>query len=111
MFALSDEETELTTGNGKLTVRAPYAFTIVDVRASLTTASSSGAVTVDVNDGGTTIFSTPLTIAQGATTSVGGTPHVVSDAAIADDAVIRFDIDGAGVDAAGLKVTLYVVRT
>lgn len=111
-FALSDETTALTTGNGKLTVRAPFAFTITAVRASLTTASSTGAVTIDVNDGTTTIFSTPLTIDQGELTSTtAAAAAVISDNAIADDASIRFDIDGAGVGAAGLKVTLYVIRT
>lgn len=104
-IALSDETTALTTGEGKARFRAPYAFTVTEVRASLTTASSSGTPTVDINEGGSTILSTKLTIDASETTSTtAATPPVLSDTAIADDAELRFDIDTAGTDAAGLKV-------
>src|SRR3546814_18818128 len=74
---------------------------------SLTTASSSGAVTVDINEAGSTILSTKLTIDQGEKTSTtAATPAVISDASLGDDAEITIDVDGAGTDAAGLKVTL-----
>lgn len=108
MFALSDETTALTGGT-KLTVRAPFAFTLNDIRGSLTTTSSSGDVVVDVNEGGGSLLSTKLTIDQGDTTSEDATnPPVISDPDIADDAVLTFDIDSAGTSAAGLKVTLFV---
>jgi hypothetical protein len=110
--ACSDETTTLTTGNGKATFRLPHAMTLTAVRASLTTASSSGVVTIDINEGGTTVLSTALTIDQGEKTSItAATPAVISDAALADDAEIRIDIDGAGATAAGLKVWLIGTRT
>lgn len=112
-YAISDETTALTTGTAKLTVRAPFAFTLTGVRASLATASSSGVVTVDINEGDTptSVLSTKLTIDASERTSVtAATAAVISDSAIADDAAITFDIDTAGTDAAGLKVKLYVVR-
>lgn len=112
IIAASDETTALTTGNGKATFRMPFAMTLTSVKASLTTASSSGAPSIDVNDGGTTIFSTPLTIDQDETTSATATtPAVLSDTALAADAEIRIDIDTAGTGAAGLKVYLIGTRT
>lgn len=110
-YALSDETTAITSGSAKITVRAPYTFTIDGVRASLTTASSSGAVVVDINKNGSTVLSTKLTIDQGERTSVSAaTAAVISDAAVADDDELTFDIDTAGVSATGLKVTLLTRR-
>ncbi len=109
--ALSDETTALTTGTAKLTIRAPFAFTLTGVRATLKTSSSSGIPTVDINEGGTTVLSTKLTIDQGELTSTtAATAAVISDSAIADDAEITFDIDVAGTGAAGLKVWLLGTR-
>lgn len=106
-FAVSDETTTITTGTGVLTFRMPYAFKLLAVRASLTTASDTGAVTVDINEGGSSVLSTKLTIDQDDKTSTtAGAPAVISDAALADDAEITIDIDGAGANATGLKVYL-----
>lgn len=105
--ALSDETTAITTGTAKVTIRAPYAFALTAVRASLTTASSSGTPTVDINESGTTVLSTKLTIdVSEKTSTTAAVPAVISDAAIADDAEITFDIDSSGTDAAGMKVFL-----
>lgn len=110
-FALGDETTAITTGTAKLTWRAPFAFTIKDVRASLGTVSSSGLPTVNIKESGTTIFSTKLTIdASEKTSTTAATPYVLSDTSIADDAEITFDIDVAGTGAAGLKVKIYYTR-
>lgn len=112
-FALSDEATAITTGTAKLTVRPwAYAFTVTAVRASLATASSSGLPTVDINEGGTTILSTKLTIdANERTSTTAATAAVISDASIAADAEITFDIDVAGTGAKGLKVYITGRRT
>jgi hypothetical protein len=107
IIAASDQTTALTTGTAKETIRMPYAFTLTGVRASLITASSSGVVTVDINEGGTSILSTKLSIDSGEKTSTtAATAAVISDSSLADDAEITIDIDTAGTDAAGLKVTL-----
>jgi hypothetical protein len=110
-FALSDETTAITTGTAKVTWRAPHAMTITDVRASLSTASSSGDPTVDINDSGTTILSTKLSIdANEKTSTTAASAAVISDTAIADDAEVTFDIDTAGTGAKGLKVKIYYTR-
>lgn len=109
--ALGDETTAITTGTAKTTFRMPCAVTLTEVRASLTTASSSGIPTFDINEGGTTILSTKLTIDANETTSTtAATAAVISDAALADDAEITFDVDVEGTGAAGAKITLIGYR-
>lgn len=107
VIAVSDETTPITTGATKLTFRMPYALTLTEVRASLTTASSSGTPTIDINEGGSSILSTVITIDVGEKTSTtAATPPVISDTALANDAEITIDIDVAGTGATGLKVYL-----
>jgi len=79
--AASDESTALTTGTGKVAFRMPYAMTLSAVRCSLTTAQTSGSIfTVDINEGGTTILSTKLTIDNTEKTSTtAATAAVISD--------------------------------
>ncbi len=111
IFALSDETTAITTGT-KLTVRMPFAMTLTSVRASLTTASSSGNPAVNIKEAGTSIFSTTLTIDSGEKTSTtAATAAVLSDTSLADDAEMTFIVDTAGTGAAGLKVALIGTRT
>jgi hypothetical protein len=112
-LAASDETTALTTGTGKVTFRMPFAMTLTAVRASLTTAQASGTIfTVDINESGTTILSTKLTIDNTEKTSTtAATPAVISDTALADDAEITIDIDQIGNGTAtGLKITLIGTR-
>jgi len=111
--AASDETTALTTGTGKVTFRVPSAFTLTGVRASLTTAQSSGSIfTVDINQNGSSVLSTKLTIDNTEKTSVtAATPAVISTSAITDDAEITIDIDQIGNGTAkGLKITLIGAR-
>ena len=104
-FAVSDEETALTTGDGKISLRMPFAMTLSSVRAGLRTASSSGTVTVNIRVGGSDIFSTALTIdANEKTSATAAVPAVLSTTAVADDAEVLVDIDGAGTGAVGLKI-------
>jgi hypothetical protein len=112
-LAASDETTALTAGTAKVTFRMPYAMTVTEVRASLTTAQASGSIfTVDINEGGATILSTKLTIDNTETTSTtAATPAVISDTALADDAEITIDIDQIGDGTAtGLKITIIGTR-
>lgn len=113
VIAASDESTALSTGTGKVTFRMPYAMTLTEVRASLTTAQSSGSTfTVDINESGASILSTKLTIDNTEKTSTtAATPAVISDADLADDAEITVDIDQIGNGTAkGLKITLIGVK-
>lgn len=107
--AASDEITSLTTGTAKITFRVPQAMTLTAVRASLTVSQYSGNIlTVDINNNGSSILSTKITIdnmEETSTTAV--TPPVISSTSLGDDSEITIDIDQIGDGTAkGLKVTL-----
>jgi hypothetical protein len=126
-IAISDETTSITTGTAKVTMRAPFNMVLTSIpRASLSTASSSGDPTIDIDVNGTTILSTKLSIDANEKTSVtaagtavratashtgwtgtGSTPNYQ----ISDDAEITFDIDTAGTGAKGLKVYLFYEKS
>jgi hypothetical protein len=114
VIACSDETTNLTTGNAKVTFRAPFAFTVHKIpRASLSTASSSGNPTCDINVGGSSILgANKLSIdANEKTSTTAATATTVATSSVSDDAEITIDIDTAGTGAKGLKVYLYYRRT
>lgn len=108
--AVTDDFSNLTAGTAKISFRMPYAMTLNMVRGSLVTAATGGTlVTVDVNEGGTTVLSTKLTFdASELTTTTAATNMVISDSALADDALITIDIDAVGntTPGNGLKISL-----
>ncbi|HZX51476.1 MAG TPA: DUF2793 domain-containing protein [Pseudomonas sp.] len=109
IVACSNETTPLTAGVAKTTFRMPYAMTVTAVYAELTTAQSSGSIfTVDINESGSSILSTKLTIDNTETDSATAvTPAVISDTSLAARARITVDIDQIGDGTAkGLKVTI-----
>ena len=102
--------TAVATNTAVVAWRTPYAITVTAVETWLEEASSSGSVTVDVNEGagaGTTILSTKPSIQATELTSADGTAAVVSDTALASGARITFDIDAAGTDAHGLWCRIF----
>jgi hypothetical protein len=112
-LAASDETTALTTGTAKVTFRIPHAMTLTGVRASLTTAQASGSIfTVDINQSGSSVLGTKLTIDNTEKTSVtAATPATITTSALTDDSEITIDIDQIGNGTAtGLKITLIGVR-
>jgi hypothetical protein len=107
--AVSDENTPLTLGTGKLTFRMPYAMSLTAVRASVKTAPTGATLVVDINQNGSTILGTKLSIDSGEKTSVtAATPATITVPVLADDSEMSIDIDqiGATVAGTGLKVTL-----
>lgn len=105
-IACSDLATILTPVllAGYFRVSAP--FVLLGLRASLSVASTAGALTIDVNKNGVSIVPvTKITIAALSKTSVGSPLAVITDAAMTDDAEITIDIDAAGANAKGLIVT------
>ena len=115
IVAASDETTDLTTGTAKVTFRfPPYACTLIEVGANVITAPVGSTITVDVNEGGTTVLSTKITIdASEKTSETAATPPVISDSSIATDAEMTIDIDQIGSSTAGkgLKVWFRYRRT
>jgi len=109
-LACSDLTTAITTGTSKGYFRMPYAMTVTDVRVSLIDAGTVTGVTIDINEGGTSILSTKLTTdATEETSETATTAAVISDTALADDAKITIDFDA--VPTAGLGVIVTIIGT
>lgn len=108
IVAVGDETTALVTGDAKITFHAPMDFTLEDIIGGLSTVSSSGAITVDINKAGSTIFATKLTIDASEETSLTAAAYnFVSSAArvtFAKGDKVVVDLDGAGTGAKGLKL-------
>ena len=109
----SDETTALTTGDGKVTFRAPSGINVDEIRASLTTSDSTYDIVVSIDVNGS-LFSEGLTVDAGSKTSVGSaSPYTLpSPPQISDDDEISINIDAApaGNTATGLKVTIIGTR-
>ena len=113
VIACSDETSNLTVGTDKVIFRSPYAFTLTGVRASVNTAPTGSTLIVDINEAGTTVLSTKLSIdASEKTSATAATPAAISDSAIANNAEITIDIDqiGSTIAGKGLKVVLTGTR-
>ncbi len=110
-IAYSDETTNITTGTAKVRFRMPFAMTNVTVRGSLSTAASTGTHTVDINENGTSILSTRITILATQKTSTTATVQpVVSDPNLANDAEVTVDVDVSATGARGGKVYISGIR-
>jgi hypothetical protein len=109
-IAASDEATAITTGTAKVTFRMPFAMTVTEVRASVNTAPTGSTIVIDINEAGTTILSTKLSIdASEKTSTAAATPAVISDASLADDAEITIDFDQVGSTIAGKGVKVWLI--
>lgn len=113
VIACSDEATDIAIGTAKVTFRMPYAMTVDEVRANVNTAPTGSTIIVDINEDGSTILSTKLSIdATEKTSTTATTAPVISDTALADDAEITIDIDqvGSTIAGKGLKVVIKGTR-
>lgn len=112
-FQIGDETTDITTGTAKLTIRFPFAVHIVGFSATVADPSSSGVVTIDVNEGTSpvSLISTKITIdATEYSSATAAAPYVLADADVAAGAPITVDVDAAGTDAKGLKLWVFANR-
>lgn len=103
---ITDEATTVTTGTSKRTIYVPYNMTLTAAFIGVSTKSSSGPVTVDVNKNGTTIFSANPSIDANEDTSATGTAAVLSVTSLSQYDKLTFDVDAAGTGAKGLQVLL-----
>lgn len=108
-FVLKGADTDLATDTsigGDFRIPGNRAITIKKVGAYVDTAGTTGVTTIDINEGGTSILSTKITIDSGEKSSqTAATAPVISDASIAADAILTFDIDSISTTAPkGLKV-------
>lgn len=103
--ALSDMTTNLTTGTAVAVWFAPEDGELLNAYIGLHDPSSSGAVTVDMNDSGGSVFTTLPSIDATEATSLTGTNAVLDGTvAFVRGDKFTFDIDAAGTDAKGLQI-------
>ena len=111
-FALSDEETALTTDNG-IILDMPHDLTITRVYASLRTAGTTSATVVEVLDGVTAVLDSSLSITAATTnaeTSLFNGAAASYTMSKGDKLTIQVTaVDSAGTDA-GIKVFLEGTR-
>lgn len=114
-LAFSDEDTAFTVDTDVLSFQMPnFATTLTGVSVNVKTAPLGSVATFDLNEGGTSVLSTKITIDAGETTSeTAATPPVISDSSIAANAIMTVDIDGVGSTYAGNggKIWIYYTRT
>jgi len=111
IIPVGDELTSISTGTAKRTFRVPYDMAITEVFASVSTASSSGLPTIDIKRGGTTIFSTLITLdATEKISTTAAVPPVLSTSSFNKYDEITIDITVAGTGAKGLIIYLNGTR-
>ena len=113
-IAFGDETTAITTGTAKATFHMPdFATTLTDVAVGLTTAGTGSVITVDLNEAGVSVLSTKVTVdATEKHSSDATTAPVISDSALAANALMSVDLDAvdSGGVGAGPKIYLTVKR-
>ena len=112
-IAASDEINDLSTGTNKVYFRMPFAATLLAVKATVNTAPTGSTLIVDINEAGTSLLSTKLSIdASEKTSTTAAVPAVISDSVLVDDAEMTIDIDqvGSTIKGKGLKVYLKTRR-
>lgn len=109
IVACSGTSQALTAGTARETFRVERAFTLSEVRASLTTAATGSTVIVNINLNGVSVLGTKLSIDASELTSVtAASAATIVTTAIPSDGQITIDIDqvGATTPGTGLKVVL-----
>ena len=113
VIAASDESTDLATGTNKVYFRMPYAATLLAVKATVNTAPTGSTLICDINEAGTSVLGTKLSIdASEKTSDTAASAATITDSALANDAEITIDIDqvGSTIKGKGLKVYMKVRR-
>ena len=109
-LAASDMNTAIIPGYFVSYARVVNAGVFNTIRASLSSPSTAGIITIDVKVNSVSVLSTPLTIDVGSKTSLNATiPAVISNGSVADDDEVSIDIIDAGAGAKGLIITLLTV--
>jgi len=110
VFAGSDETSDLAVASDVVTFEMPYRFTVVEVRATVTTPSAGSAIQADIKRNGLSILFTPITIDAGETSSVtAAIPPVLNTGTLQDSDIISADIDVVGSTTAGAGIKFYII--
>jgi len=113
VIACSDETSDLETGDNKAQIRLPFQFELTDITANVNIAPVGSAISIQVQEDGSDILSTPITIDVTDTTSESAaTQPVISDSTLASNSIISIDLDiiGSSTAGTGLKINLIGYR-
>ena len=113
VIACSDETSDLETGDDKAQIRLPFQFELTSISANVNTAPTGSTISIQVQEDGSDILSTPITIDASETTSeTAAVSPVISDSTLASNSIISIDLDQVGSSTAGtgLKVNLIGYR-
>ena len=113
VVACSDETSDLETGDDKAQIRLPFQFELTSISANVNTAPTGSTISIQVQEDGSDILSTPITIDASETTSESAAaPPVISDSTLASNSIISIDLDQIGSTTAGtgLKINLVGYR-
>lgn len=112
LIDVGDETTNLTAGVAKKTFRIPYNFNVSEIRASVNTAPVGSTVIVDVNQNGTSILNTKLSIdASEETSYTASAAYGIKNPFLLKDDEITIDIDQIGSGTAGKGLKLLIIGT
>jgi len=110
IVSLTAEDGDATVADNLAQIRMPFAFELSELpRAFCNTAPTGANLQFDIEEAGSTIFSTKLEIdATQKTSTTATTPCVLNDTTLANDAIISFNCDqiGSTLAGAGIKIVL-----
>ena len=111
IVSLTAEDGDATVADDLAQIRMPFAFELSELpRAFCNTAPTGANLQFDIEEAGSTIFSTKLEIdATEKTSTTATTPCVLSDTTLANDAIISFNCDQIGSTLAGAGVKLVLI--
>ena len=90
--------------NKGATITLPVGFTVTGVDLKATTPPAGSSLIVDINENGTSLFSTKPEVDAGSTVDDGN--HVISDTTLSAGSEITVDIDQVGSAFAGSGLTI-----
>jgi len=110
---LLDKDTSHTVADGiGGDFRVKSAMTVTDVGCYFDTAGTTSVTTIEIFEAGSTILSTDITVdATEKTSETAATPPVISDAAIAADGILTFNISGIASGTAGKGLVVWMEVT
>jgi hypothetical protein len=112
LIDVGDETSNLTTGTAKKTFRIPHNFNVSEIRASVNTAPVGSTIIVDVNQNGTSILNTKLSIdASEETSYTASAAYGIKNPFLLKDDEITVDIDQIGSGTAGKGLKLLIIGT
>ena len=111
IVSLTAEDGDATVADDLAQIRMPFAFELSELpRAFCNTAPTGANLQFDIEEAGSTIFSTKLEIdATEKTSTTSTTPCVLSDTTLANDSIISFNCDQIGSSTAGAGIKLVLL--